>query len=100
MKQMKELSSHGEPMRRDIYTVSILIVVGFEVETPDGPMVAKARLLMCSVDLLAKAIVFNTKQFNGKHGCTYCEEEGITRSTSHLHRNWPYSMSKPCQNTC
>ena len=48
---------------------------------------------MCSVDLPANAIVLDTKQFNGKHGCSYCEDEGVARSTTHLHRNWSYSSS-------
>ena len=61
------------------------------MDSPDGPVVAKARLLMCTLDLPAKAIVLNVKQFNGEYGCTYCEDKGETRATSHLHRNWPYS---------
>ena len=56
-------------------------------------MTVKARLLMCSVDLPAKAIVLNCKQFNGQYGCTYCEDEGVPRASTHLHRNWPYSNS-------
>ena len=48
---------------------------------------------MCSLDLPAKATVLNTKQFNGQHGCTHCEDEGVTRTTTHLHRNWPYCTS-------
>ena len=48
---------------------------------------------MCSVDLPARASVMNMKQFNGKHGCAYCEDEGVPRPTSHLHRNWPYSTT-------
>lgn len=64
---------------------------GFEVVTPQGPMIVKAHLLLCSVDLPAKAIVLNCKQFNGEYGCSYCEDEGVPRATTHLHRNWPYS---------
>lgn len=41
----------------------------------------------------AKAIVINMKQYNGKYGCSSCEDEGVPRSSSHLHRNWPYSNS-------
>lgn len=66
---------------------------GFPVDSPAGPVVAMARLVMCSLDLPAKAIVLNVKQFNGEYGCTYCEDKGETRATSHLHRNWPYSTS-------
>ena len=39
-----------------------------------------------------KIVVLNAKQFNGQHGCTYCEDEGVARRT-HLHRNWLYSAS-------
>ena len=67
--------------------------IGIDVASPDGPVVARARLLMCSFDLPAKAIVLNMKQFNGAYGCTYCEDKGMPRATSHLHRNWPYSTS-------
>lgn len=66
---------------------------GFAVDSPCGPVTAKARLLMCTLDLPAKAIVLNMKQYNGQHGCTYCEDEGVARASTHLHRNWPYSTS-------
>ncbi len=48
---------------------------------------------MCSVDLPAKAIVLNMKQFNGRYACIHCEDEGVPRPSSHLHRNWPYSSN-------
>ena len=48
---------------------------------------------MCAVDLPARASVLNMKQFNGKWGCTYCEDEGVPRPTCHLVRNWPYSTT-------
>ena len=54
-------------------------------------VVAKARLLMCTLDLPAKAMLLNMKQFNGEYGCTYCKDKGEPRATTHLHRNWPYS---------
>lgn len=54
---------------------SIYTLLGFAVYTLHGPVIAKARLLMCTLDLPAKAIVMNMKQFNGKRGCTYCEDE-------------------------
>ena len=55
-----------------------------------GEITCKARLLMCSVDL-ARASVLNMKQFNGKYGCSQCEDEGQPRASSHLVCNWPYS---------
>ena len=61
------------------------------MRTPDGlNHVVKARLLLSSVDLPARAVVLNMKQFNGEFGCCYCEDRGVPRPTSALHRNWPY----------
>lgn len=33
------------------------------------------------------------KQFNGKWGCNYCEDEGVPCRSCHLHCNWPYEES-------
>ena len=63
------------------------------MNSPVGEITSKARLLMCSVDLPARAFVLNMKQYNGKYGCSQCEDEGQPRSSSHLVRNWPYSPS-------
>ena len=53
------------------------------MKTPDGGNhTVKERLLMCSVDLPARALVLNMKQFNGRYGCCYCEDKGVLRSTS------------------
>ena len=59
--------------------------------SPDGPITAHAMLLACSVDLPARAIVLNMKQYNGKYACCFCEDPGVARQSSHLHRNWPYN---------
>ena len=53
-------------------------------------MVCRAILLTCSVDLPARAMITNMKQWNGANGCLYCEEEGTTIGCDHLHRYWPY----------
>ena len=71
----------------------ILKYLGIPVNTQSGKMVSKARLLMCVVDLPARASVLNMKQFNGKWGCTHCEDKGVARLTCHLVRNWPYSTT-------
>lgn len=63
--------------------------IGIEVLTPDGVMSAGAILIMCSVDLPARAMVLNTKQWNGAYGCAYCEDEGTCVGGDHLHRYWP-----------
>ena len=34
--------------------------------------------LICSSDSPARAMLRNCKQFNGKHGCDWCEHEGVT----------------------
>ena len=65
------------------------------METPAGVMVARGILLACSVDLPARAMISNMKQWNGANGCLYCEEEGSTIGTDHLHRYWPYKPATP-----
>ena len=51
---------------------------------------SRAILLTCSVDLPARAMLTNMKQWNGAYGCLYCEEKGTTIGCDHLHRYWPY----------
>ena len=57
--------------------------LGIAVQTPDGARVARALILNFAVDLLARAMITNMKQWNGISGCLYCEDEGITLG---LHR--------------
>ena len=71
----------------------IVFVIGILVDTPAGAMVARAAVLMCSVDLPARALVTNMKQWNGAHGCLYCKDPGVTLGSDHLHRYWPYQQS-------
>ena len=59
------------------------------MQTPDGPMNAGVILINCSLDLPARAIVLNTKQWNGAFGCLYCEDQGTVLDGDHLHRYWP-----------
>ena len=59
------------------------------MQTPAGVMNASAIVLNCSLDLPARAVVTNMKQYNGRYGCLYCEEEGTTIGGDHLHRYWP-----------
>ena len=63
------------------------------MKTPDGEMTCRVRLVMCSVDLVARAPILNMKRFNGKYGCCFCEDEGHPLPSTHLHRTWPYSAS-------
>lgn len=52
-------------------------------------MTAHAMLLMFTVDLPARALILNMKQFNGECGCCYCEYSGLTQEGSPLVRYWP-----------
>lgn len=63
---------------------------GVAVNTPAGDMTSRAILLNASVDLPARAMISNMKQWNGAHGCLYCEDQGTTVGGDHLHRYWPY----------
>ena len=67
---------------------------GISVNSPHGTVTSKAKLLMCTVDLPARAQILNMKQYNGKQGCAYCEDEGTPRPSSHLQRNWLYSNDR------
>lgn len=67
--------------------------IGVEVETPVGVMVARAMLLLGSMDVPARAIVTNMKHFNGKFSCLYCHHSGETEPGNHLHRYWPNSSA-------
>ena len=68
--------------------------LGVSVQTPAGNSVLHAALLQCSLDLPGAtgtkiALVLNMKQFNGKHGCCYCDAHGKTPPGDYLHRYWP-----------
>ena len=67
--------------------------------TPGGKEKCHAILLQCSADLPGRAIVTNTKQFNGKWGCFYCTNPGMTDGINHLHRYWPHQPSVLRTNT-
>ena len=59
---------------------------GVVVDTPVGTRTARAILINCSVDLPARAILVNMKQWNGKEEILYCESPGTTLGGDHLHR--------------
>ncbi|XP_071956848.1 uncharacterized protein [Antedon mediterranea] len=63
---------------------------GIEMMTFYGRKTVKARLLAVAVDLPAKAIVANMKQYNGKFGCHMCFAEGATPPNCPLHRYYPF----------
>ena len=67
--------------------------VGIEVSSPDGKVLrCKAAILICSVDLPARASVCNMKSYNGAYSCSTCLDCGDnTVGSSHLHRYWPFN---------
>ncbi len=67
-----------------------LICLGFTLKTPAGVITAHVMLLECSLDLPARAIVMNMKLFNAICGYCYCEDNGVTSPTNHLHCWWPF----------
>ena len=55
-------------------------------------MLVRFHLLAVTLDLPARAVVLNMKQFNGKFGCSYCEDEGSNPQNCPIHRFYPYNM--------
>lgn len=53
-----------------------LLTVGITMHTPDGMKTIRGKLMVGVFDLPAKAIVLNTKQFNGQYGCSTCLHPG------------------------
>ncbi len=66
------------------------VLSGIQVDVPSGKIKERGTLLISSADLPAKAPLVNMKQYNGAYGCNFCEDEGVPRASSHLHRNWPH----------
>lgn len=63
------------------------------IQTSDGRKNLKAKLLLGVFDLPAKAMALNVIQFNGKHGCSYCLDEGI--HVSHRRLYLPSDTHRP-----
>ena len=72
----------------------VTFLSGFSVKTAGVDCIVMARLLLCLVDLPARALVLILKQFNGEYGYCYCKDKGVTRPTSSLHQNWPYTATR------
>lgn len=52
---------------------------GYEFTDDNGDkFISKCVLLTCTCDLPARALVYNSIQFNGKYSCWYCLEQGET----------------------
>jgi hypothetical protein len=69
------------------------------VVTPEGEKRARCILLMSAVDLPARALLLNMKQYNGSFGCCFCYNEGKSRRNSPLHRFWPPPLTAPVLRT-
>jgi hypothetical protein len=84
-------------LRPVIDDINMVYREGVVVHTPVGTHTARAIIINCSVDLPARAILLNMKQWNGKYGCLYCESPGTTLNGDHLHRYWPYDEASACR---
>ena len=67
--------------------------------TPEGEKTARCILLMSAVDLPARALLLNMKQYNGIQGCSFCYSEGKSKRSSPLHRYWPPTLTVPVLRT-
>lgn len=52
-------------------------------------MFVRFQLVAVTLDLPARAMVMNMKQYNGKFGCCYCEDEGSNPPGQATHRYYP-----------
>lgn len=62
-----------------------------DVMTCYGKRTLKCCLLAVCLDLPAKALVANMKQFNGKFGCIACFDEGQSNPRTPMHRYYPFN---------
>ena len=63
-----------------------------KVNTPDGEMICRCMLLLCTSDLQARAPIANMKGFNGEYSCFTCNDKGDnTRGATSMNRYWPYN---------
>ena len=70
----------------------MVVIAGVEVNTLFGERRVHAMLMICSLDLPAKAALLNMKQYNGANGCSACDAPGKTFPGCHLHRFWPFDQ--------
>lgn len=54
----------------------------------------RVALVGASVDLPARALFLNMRQFNGAYGCHLCEDKGKTADGKPLFRWWPPSSEQ------
>jgi hypothetical protein len=54
--------------------------MSIEVDTTEGVVQVKAKLICAVLDLPAKAALLNCNQYNGAFGCSTCKHEGTVVS--------------------
>ena len=80
------LSTIGTQVAIKLHTIP-----GIEVVTSSGRVLkVTGQLLTASVDLPARALVANMKQFNGKSACITCLDEGECPPGQSLARYYPF----------
>lgn len=69
---------------------------GLSVETPAGNHTIYVITNALTMDLQARACVFNMMQHNGLCACIFCEETGVVVKSGKGHtRSFPYREDKP-----
>ena len=76
----------------------LIWTAGCVFQTAMGLQRCRARLVLVTCDLPARAMVLCMKQFNGRYGCCYCYHPGKTVGDDHLHRFWPYDYTAEPRN--
>lgn len=71
-----------------MWSVFALLFLGLHIKTVSGCITIRTTLLMCSVDLPARSLWANMKQFNRQYGCIYCENPGTPRLSCPSARDW------------
>ncbi len=91
------LEVNGASVGTILYSQCVLIVqlcipvpTGITVQLADKPDIwhFRAHVIASSVDLPARAMVQKIMQFNGWHGCSFCQQPGQTvetRAGGHVH---------------
>ena len=76
-----------------ICDISCMGNVGAIFETGRGMQRCRARLVLVTCDLPARAMLLCMKNHNGISACCYCYHPGMTIGDDHLHRYWPYDST-------
>ena len=68
-----------------VRTLEKLATIGTTLHTPVGTKTIRGKLLLGVFDMPAKALVLNTKQFNGEYGCSTCLHLGVHKNGSRIY---------------